>query len=66
MTEYSITLCIVLLVYFSTLENITINDYMDCSILECTVVLRDRSVVSVASNRFTDCHRRGCYYIASH
>ena len=62
MTEYSATLCIVLFLYFSTLDNITINHYINCRITDCTVVLRDGSVVSVASNHFGDYHRRDHYY----
>ena len=62
MTEYSATLCIDLFVYFSTLENVTINNVMDCRITDCTVVLRDGSVVSVFSNHLGDYHSRDCYY----
>ena len=61
-TEYSATLCIVLFVYFSILRNITINNYMDGRITDCTVALRDDSVVSVASNHFEDYHRWDHYY----
>ena len=39
MTEYSATLCIVLFAYFSTLGNITINNYMDGRITDCTALL---------------------------
>ena len=39
MTEYSATLCIVLFVYFSTLGNIAINNYMDGRITDCTALL---------------------------
>ena len=35
---------------------------MDCRITDCTVALRDGSVVSVASNHFGDYHRRNHYY----
>ena len=62
MTEYSATLCIVLFLYFSTLENTTINNYINCRITDCTVVLRVGSVVSVPSNHFGDYHRRDHYY----
>ena len=62
MTEYSATLCIVSFMYFSTLENITINNHMDYRITDCTIVLCYGSVVSFASNHFGNYLRRNCYY----